>query len=257
MTEEPTAKTGAAEPPVMRSLVMGNAEAKDPRTGADQARELRAYLRGLPVFAGDLPGFDPDTAPDRPEPLFLTWLTEAVAAGVREPQAMTLSTIGPDGGPSARVLILKNVDLDGWQFAVHGSSPKGLELIENPVAALTFYWSQQARQIRVRGPVVAEPAERSAADFRARPVGSRAEALIGRQSRPLTDRTDLESATQQNRERLEADPDLVAPEWTLYSLRPTQVEFWQGDQQRKHTRLSYQRPTSTPTTPWTRHLLYP
>ena len=214
---------------------------------------IRDFLRSIKVFEGELPGFDPATAPERPELCFVEWLTEAVDAGVREPHAMTLSTLGTDGIPSGRVLILKNVDADGWQFAVHGSSPKGQDLIEHPSAALTFYWSQQARQVRVRGRVVAEPAERSAADFLARPPGSRAEALIGRQSQPLADRHELELMTKQNRDRIEDEPDLVAPEWTLYTLHADQVEFWQGDQERKHTRLRYVRQDGA----WTHQLLWP
>jgi pyridoxamine 5'-phosphate oxidase len=215
--------------------------------------EIRDYLRSLTVFAGELPELDPDLAPEQPEPFFVGWLEEAVRAGVREPHAMTLSTLGVDGIPSGRVLILKNVDADGWQFAVHGSSPKGQDLIEHPSAALTFYWSLQARQVRVRGPVVAEPAERSAADFLARPVGSRAEALIGLQSRPLGDRQDLDLATKKNLERIAHEPDLVAPEWTLYTVRAEQVEFWQGDKERKHTRLRYTRTDAG----WARELLWP
>jgi pyridoxamine 5'-phosphate oxidase len=147
--------------------------------------------------------------------LFTTWLTWAIRAGVREPHAMTLSTIGHDGTPDARVLILKNVDTHGWQFAAHASSPKGRDISAHPVAALTFYWPQQARQIRVRGRVAPEPAERSAADFLARPPGSRAEASLGRQSRPLDRSDELESATKRALARIEADPGFIVPEWTL------------------------------------------
>jgi pyridoxamine 5'-phosphate oxidase len=215
--------------------------------------QIRAYLRSLTVFDGELPELDADAAPERPEEFFVEWLRDAVEAGVREPHAMTLSTLGVDGVPSGRVLILKNVDADGWQFAVQGSSPKGQELIGHPSAALTFYWSQQARQIRVRGPVVAESAERSAADFLDRPIGSRAEALSGMQSRPLVDRQDLEVAGKENRERIAQEPQLVSPAWTLYTLRADQVEFWQGDKERKHTRLLYVRTDGG----WRRHLLWP
>ncbi|MBR7838502.1 pyridoxal 5'-phosphate synthase [Actinospica durhamensis] len=215
--------------------------------------DIRAYLRGLDVFAGELPAFDPDAAPDRPETLFVDWLTTAVEAGVREPHAMTLSTIGTDGTPSARVLILKNVDAHGWQFAAHGSSPKGRDLAGHPAVALTFYWSQQARQVRVRGPVEPASAQDSAADFLARSAGSRAEASTGRQSRPLEDRQTLDLATKQALERIAEQPDLVIPEWTLYTVRAEQVEFWQADKQRKHTRLRYERHGDT----WTRGQLWP
>jgi pyridoxamine 5'-phosphate oxidase len=215
--------------------------------------EIRAYLRGLEVFAGELPAFDPDAAPERPETLFVEWLTTAVEAGVREPHAMAVSTIGTDGTPSARILLLKNVDARGWQFAAHSASPKGRDVAEHPVASLTFYWPQQARQIRVRGPVEPESAQESAADFLARSIGSRAEASTGRQSQPLEDRQTLDLTVKQTLERITNDPGLVLPEWILYSVRAQQVEFWQGDKQRKHTRLRYERDGEN----WTRGQLWP
>src|SRR3954471_21044958 len=100
--------------------------------------DLRGLLRGLEVFAGDLPVFDPSAAPDDPSALFAEWLLGAVAAGVREPHAMTVSTAGADGDPTARVLILKGVGPDGWQFASDGGSVKARDLAERPYAALTF-----------------------------------------------------------------------------------------------------------------------
>ncbi|MEU4427706.1 pyridoxal 5'-phosphate synthase [Actinoplanes sp. NPDC024001] len=215
--------------------------------------DTRTYLRGLPVFAGELPRFDPGEAPDRPDTLFVAWLTAAVGAGVREPHAMTLSTVGADGVPNARILILKNVDRDGWQFAVHAASPKGRDLSRHPAAALTFHWPEQARQVRVRGTVRPEPADRSAADFLARPPGSRAEASLGRQSRPLADRETLDRAVEQARERIGNEPGYVVAEWTLCTLAATEVEFWQGDKERKHTRLRYARTGSG----WMRELLWP
>jgi len=213
--------------------------------------DIRSYLRGLPVFAGELPAFGPSSAaPERPDTLFVAWLTSAVDAGVREPHAMTLATLGLDGVPSARVLILKHVDDDGWQFAAHAAAPKGQELSRHPAAALTFYWPAQARQVRVRGPVRPES---GAADFLARPTGSRAEASIGRQSRPLPDRATLDRAVSQAQDRIAEEPGFVDPRWTLYTLAADQVEFWQGDKQRKHTRLRYARSAAG----WTRDLLWP
>jgi pyridoxamine 5'-phosphate oxidase len=105
----------------------------------------------------------------------------------------------------------------------------------------------------VRGPVVADGAERSAADFLARGPGARAEALLGRQSSPLTDLAVRDAAVRQSLARVEREPDLVAPGWTLYSVRPQTVEFWQGDGQRNHTRLNY-RVTEAG---WVRELLWP
>jgi pyridoxamine 5'-phosphate oxidase len=225
----------------------------DPRHAIKPANPPLIGLDLDPEVRGELPTFDPDAVAARPDDQFVAWLTAAVEAGVREPHAMTLSTVGPDGVPSGRVLILKNVDALGWEFAVHGSSPKGVELLAHPVAALTFYWSPLGRQVRVRGPVVAAPPDRSAADFRARPAGSRAEAMAGNQSRPLDSRQTLDLSTKRALDRLARNPDLVVSGWTLYTLVPEQVEFWQADRDRKHTRLRYERDGDA----WTRELLWP
>lgn len=218
-----------------------------------RAIDMRRLLRDIAVFTGEVPGFDPSRAPDDPVELFTDWLVEAVRAGVPEPHAMTLATVDTDGNPAARVLILKNVDAGGFQFATDADSAKGRHLAARPTAALTFYWSPLARQVRVRGPVTREDAERSAADFRGRSLGARAEALVGRQSQPLTDLTERDTAVQESLHRLEADPDLVAPNWALYTLRPDAVEFWQGDRERRHTRLVYRRSGEG----WTTRLLWP
>ncbi|MFD6528818.1 pyridoxal 5'-phosphate synthase [Streptomyces sp. NPDC060184] len=215
--------------------------------------DLRQILRGIEVFAGDLPGFDPATAPDTPDELFTEWLLSALSAGVKEPHAMTLATAGAGGDPTARVLILKDVGPQGWQFASDAGSRKGLDLADRPYAALTFYWAPLARQVRVRGPVVRETPERCAADFLARGAGARAEALLGRQSQPLADPAERDAQVKASLARVESEPDLVAPGWTLYSVRPESVEFWQGDKERRHTRLAY---LSSPDG-WTKRMLWP
>lgn len=106
---------------------------------------LREVLRQLPVLAGTSSTFDPASAPEDPVELFTAWFTHAVSAGVAEPQSMTVSTVDEYSRPSARVLILKDVDEAGWHFAVSAVSRKGRELDANPVAALTFYWTQLGR----------------------------------------------------------------------------------------------------------------
>ncbi|NNN30431.1 pyridoxal 5'-phosphate synthase [Streptomyces sp. S3(2020)] len=216
---------------------------------------VREWLRSLEVFAGSLADFDPADAPADPVDLFLDWLREAVAAGVPDAHAMTLSTVGEDGGPDARVLILKNVDGDGWQFAVHAGSPKGRQLADRPLAALTFYWPQLGRQVRVRGGVEPASPEQSAADLLARAPSARAEVLLGRQSDHLDTPGEREGAFRAALARIEAEPDLVSAEWTLYTLVPSQIEFWQADKDRLHNRLRYERADRH--TPWERHLLWP
>lgn len=214
---------------------------------------LRKLLRDIEVFEGELPVFDPRAAPEDPAELFTQWLLHALDAGVREPHAMTLSTAGVDGNPTARTLILKDVTAQGWQFASDSGGVKGRDLAARPYAALTFYWSPLARQVRVRGPVVAESAELSAADFRARGAGARAETLTGRQSSPLSGPAERDAAVRRSLERLEREPDLVPPDWTLHTVRPQSVEFWQGDPQRRHTRLNYRSQPGG----WVRELLWP
>lgn len=202
---------------------------------------MRDLLRGLPVFAQPLPAFDPGAAPPEPIALLTAWLAEAIGAGVSEPHAMTLATAGPDGLPDLRVLILKDVDADGLYFATESGSAKGAHLDANPQAALGFYWREQGRQIRVRGPVQPASPEVSAQDFLARPLGSRTASLLGRQSTVLHDPADLAVALAAAQARLEADPQLVAAHHTVYQLKPVSVEFWQADAQRQHIRLRYRR----------------
>ncbi|AKA02563.1 pyridoxamine 5'-phosphate oxidase [Streptomyces noursei ZPM] len=215
--------------------------------------DLRQLLRGLTVFGGELPTFDPVATPDDPVELFTAWLLGAIRAQVPEPHAMTLATADADGNPSARTLILKDVDAAGWRFAAHDDSAKGRELSDRPYAALTFYWQPLARQVRVRGPVVREDAERSAADFLARGAGARAEALVGRQSRPLASLAERDAAVADAAARLARDPELVPAAWTLHTVRAESVEFWQGAEDRNHTRLAYRRSGAG----WTKELRWP
>jgi pyridoxamine 5'-phosphate oxidase len=216
--------------------------------------DMRSTLRALPVLTGIAPEFDPAQSPDDPTALFAEWLGAAIQADAAEPHAMTLSTVGADGHPDARVLILKDVDDAGWHFAVSTASKKGSDLSSNPVAALTFYWPQLVRQVRVRGVVVADPSDVTAADFLARSDGARALVLTRRQSQPLLATTNLDDALASTRAALAADPGLVPDEWVSYAVRPERVEFWQGDPERRHQRLLY---TAHPEGGWRTELLWP
>ena len=215
--------------------------------------DLRARLRAVPTLTGAPPAFDPDSAPDEPHDLFVEWLLHAIDIGVPEACAMTLSTVGPQGRPSARVLILKNVDRDGWQFASTSTSRKGHELARNPQAALTFYWIPLGRQVRITGAATPAAPDASARDFHTRPAAARAEALVGRQSQPLDDPSAIDAETAKAAERIEQDPEVTAPNWTLYTLRADEVEFWQADPDRRHLRLAYSRTADG----WNRRRLWP
>lgn len=206
--------------------------------------DMRQMLRDLKSLPGPYQPFDTAQAPSEPAALFAEWLQAAIDAGVREPHAMTLSTVDADGHPDARVLILKNVDAHGWHFAITRTSPKGRQIAHHPHAALTFYWPVLGRQVRIRGRVRDMGADAHAADFLARPLGSRAGGLLARQSDVLASERELDDALAAQRARLEQEPDLVAPHWAVYAVEPDAVEFWQGSEERRHTRLRYVRAES-------------
>ncbi|MET7803682.1 pyridoxine/pyridoxamine 5'-phosphate oxidase [Micromonospora chersina] len=213
----------------------------------------RDLLRGLPVLAHDMPSFDPTDVPAEPTALFADWLAGAVAAGVDEPHAMTVATVDADGAPDVRVLILKDLDAEGWHFATTATSAKGRQIAGDPRVALGFHWREQGRQVRVRG--TARPADPAVSrrDFLARPEGSRIATLAGRQSAVLADPAELDRELAEVRARLAADPGLVAEGHTVYSVTPASVEFWQADRERRHVRLRYRRDADG----WSRELLWP
>ncbi|MFC1412549.1 pyridoxal 5'-phosphate synthase [Streptacidiphilus sp. N1-12] len=214
---------------------------------------VRELLFGVPMLAPPLASFDPLAVPDAPFPLFLDWLRQAVAERVSEPHAMTLATVGEDGCPDLRIVALRDANPGGWTFATGAHSAKGRQLTARPQAALGFHWREQGRQIRLRGPVLRVDAALAAADFRSRPVTSRAANLVGHQSEPLADPALVPAAFAEALARAAADPELVDPEHSLFTVRPTSVEFWQGDPGRGHTRLRYTAGADT----WSRELLWP
>ncbi|MFJ5551778.1 pyridoxal 5'-phosphate synthase [Streptomyces sp. NPDC093225] len=219
----------------------------------ERGHAVREWLRGIDVFAGPLPEFEPERAPADPVRLFLSWLSDAVADGLRDPHAMTLSTVDEDGDPDARTLVLKGVDASGWQFAGHAFSPKGHQLAVHPRGALTFYWPEHGRQVRLRGPVAPGTAGASAADFLGRSATARAESLLARQSQYLADAAERDQALEKSLTLVEREPSLVDSAWTLYTLAPTEVEFWQAARSRVHTRLRYERTGAD----WQRFQLWP
>lgn len=205
----------------------------------NEPQSMQDLLRGVPVFPAGMPGFDPDATADEPVELFRNWLRRAIDAGVPAPHAVNVATIGEDGMPDARVVILKDVGQRGWSFASSSASPKGRQLQASPSAALTFFWPEVGRQIRVRGGVVQGAAEENALDFRRRNPVAKALVLAGGQSEVMMD--SQESAVQQQLERLQEDDALTAEDWTVYTVWADAVEFWQADESRRHTRLRYSR----------------
>jgi pyridoxamine 5'-phosphate oxidase len=202
--------------------------------------DTRAWLRALPAAAASPAPADVLDPTPTPSPLFLSWLEDAVAAGVPEPQAAVLSTAA-DGMVDARVLILKDVGERGWWFSGSVDSPKGRQLAVNPSAALTFYWAGLGRQVRVRGHAEPGEARVSARDYLERSVTARAVAAASRQSEALVDPAEYDDAVAAMVARIEADPGLVAPAWQAWCLVPDCVEFWLADPGRRHLRLRYRR----------------
>ncbi|UXY20456.1 pyridoxal 5'-phosphate synthase [Streptomyces cynarae] len=220
------------------------------------ATDLRELLRSLRVWdpeTTELPAFDPAAAPGEPLTLFTEWFAQAVAAGQTEPHTMSLATADADGTPDVRIVMLHGADADGWSFATHSGSRKGRQLANRPYAALGFYWPVQGRQIRVRGPVTAAPSQEGQADLHARSTGALAAALTGRQSEVLGSTEELARASEQAWEQAQREPDAPVPSWTLYRLRPEEVEFFQGDARRRHVRLRYLRTEEG----WATELLWP
>ncbi len=184
-------------------------------------------------------------APADPLALFADWYTAAADCGLREPTAMTLATVDPDGTPSARIVLLKGFDEAGFRFYSNYESRKGAALAANPHAALVFWWEPIERQVRVTGPVTKLDPDVSDAYFERRSRGSRLGAHASPQSRTLADRAELEQRLADVEARFQ-DHEVPRPShWGGYLVVPEAIEFWQARRSRLHDRLRYVRDEQT------------
>ena len=176
---------------------------------------------------------DPD-----PSRQFDTWLQQAIKAELPEPTAMTLATVGAEGRPSTRIVLLKGTDDRGLVWYTNYESRKGRELAANPVAALQFHWVELERVVRVEGRVERVSDEESDAYFAQRPLDSRIGAWASPQSQVIESRAVLVAHAARYAAQFVLSPPRP-PHWGGYRLLPDRWEFWQGRKSRLHDRLQY------------------
>ena len=191
--------------------------------------------------------------PHNPIEVFNVWLDFAINSGLTEPNAMTVATATPDGKPSARVVLLKEVNDKGFVFFTNYMSRKGRELIVNPEVAIVFDWHDIERQVRVEGRAEKLSIEESEAYFNERPEDAKIGAWASPQSKIVKDRDELEKHLEEIEEQFEDMPVHRPSHWGGYLIRPSVIEFWQGRPSRMHDRIVYYKTEDG----WTMHRLAP
>jgi pyridoxamine 5'-phosphate oxidase len=193
------------------------------------------------------------TTPADPLELFAAWLAEAEREEANDPTAMALATVGADGMPSSRMVLLKQADARGFVFYTNYQSRKGQQLLAHPKAALLFHWKSLRRQVRVEGEVSQVNDEEADAYFASRPRQSRIGAWASDQSRPLESRYALEKRVAQFAAKFAVGTVPRPPHWSGFRVRPRLIEFWSDGAFRLHDRVVYHRSEDG----WHTERLYP
>jgi pyridoxamine 5'-phosphate oxidase len=188
-----------------------------------------------------------------PIALFATWFDQARQAQLPDPNAMSVATVGADGRPSNRILLIKGFDARGFTWFTNYNSRKGRDLRAHPYAALLFHWAALERQVSIEGRVEQVADDESEAYFHSRPLASRLGALASDQSEPIADRALLDAKLAEVQASHPERPPRPA-HWGGYRLAPERIEFWQGGSARLHDRLLY---TRQPDGSWRRQRLQP
>lgn len=188
-----------------------------------------------------------------PITLFYAWLKEATDSGMKEPTAMSVATVDLEGGPDARMLLLKGCDERGFVFYTNLESPKAQALRKDPRVALCFYWAELDKQVRIRGRAALVSDEEADAYFASRPRLSQISAWASRQSLAMEGYFELEREVAKAALRFGAGRVPRPPFWSGFRVVPEQIEFWTGKAFRRHQRILYTRTTAGWQTQW----LYP
>lgn len=196
-----------------------------------------------------------DNPPDDPFALFSEWFEEAKEKEMNDPNAVAVASVGEDGMPSLRMVLLKGFDDSGFVFYTNYESRKGRQILAHPKAAMLFHWKSLRRQVRIEGPVQEVSAEEADEYFASRPKQSQIGAWASAQSRPLESRFALEKRVAQFGAKYAARPVPRPPHWSGFRVQPVYLEFWKDGAFRLHDRLVYRR--EAPDGNWTTQRLYP